>query len=234
MKQLYKAFEQLNIDAGQETILKFREFMGLVLEWNKKVNLTAITDENNFINKHFVDSVLCAGFDEVQAARTIIDVGTGAGFPGVPLALVFPDKEFLLIDSTGKKVKILSEIIRELALSNITTLHARAEELARTEQYREKFDLCVSRAVADLAALSEYCLPFVKPGGYFISYKGPDAEKEFESAAKAIKILGGEACGIRKASLEGFDLDHNMVVISKIIKTPEIYPGNKVSRETSK
>jgi 16S rRNA (guanine527-N7)-methyltransferase len=224
MKQLENAFEQLNISVSNKTVLKFEKYMKLILEWNQKVNLTAITEESDFINKHFIDSILCADFAELKNAKTIIDVGTGAGFPGVPLALVFPEKQFLLIDSVGKKLKVLKEILNNLEISNVELLHTRAEDLAHKEEYREKFDLCVSRAVANLAALTEYCLPFISIGGTFISYKGPGVSEELKESASAIKLLGGDAGEIRKINLEGFGLDHNMIVIKKKRKTPEKYP----------
>jgi len=225
MKQLENAFEQLNITTRAETVSKFERYMKLVLAWNEKVNLTAIKDENDFIKKHFIDSILCAGFSELINAETVIDVGTGAGFPGVPLALIFPQKQFLLIDSTGKKIKILGEITAALEIPNVTLIHARAEELSRKEEYREKFDLCVSRAVANLAVLSEYCLPFVSAGGSFISYKGPDTDKEVKEAKRKIKALGGDIADIRKVELLGFDLDHSFIIVKK---------NRNVSRETFK
>jgi len=215
MDQLSKAFERLGIETSGETISKFKKYMDMVLSWNEKVNLTAITEESDFIKKHFIDSVLCACFDELKNAGKIIDVGTGAGLPGVPLALVFPEKQFILIDSTAKKIKILNEIVKTLGLPNITAIHARAEELARMEEHGEKYDLCVSRAVANLSALSGYCLPFVKPGGSFIAYKGPGPDVEVKAAEKAIRALGGELCGVKKVYLEGHDLDHSFIVIKK-------------------
>ena len=224
MEQLYNAFSQLNIKVNEEALLKFERFKELVLSWNEKVNLTSITDENDFIKKHLIDSILCADFDEIKRAENIIDVGTGAGFPGVPLALVFPEKQFLLMDSTGKKVKILNEMVKTLELPNIKTIHARAEDLAHNEGHREKYDLCVSRAVANLAVLSEYCLPFVKIGGSFISYKGPDTGEEVKAAGKAVQTLGGKVACIKKASLEGWGLDHSFIIIGKNKKTPEKYP----------
>ena len=224
MKQLENAFEQLNISIGSETVFKFEKYMKLILEWNEKVNLTAITDEDDFIKKHFIDSILCVGFDEIKNADTVIDVGTGAGFPGVPLALVFPDKQFLLIDSLGKRIKILYEILETLEISNVTLIHTRAEDLAHKKEYREKFDICFSRAVANLATLAEYCLPFVNIGGAFISYKGPDAGEELKEAGNAIKLLGGEAEDIRKVNIEGFDLDHNIIIVKKKRNTPVKYP----------
>ena len=203
------------MEVSEATISKFSKYMELVLSWNEKVNLTSITDESDFIEKHFIDSILCANFEELRIAGKVIDVGTGAGFPGAPLALAFPKKQFLLIDSTGKKIRILDEIIKAIDISNVTTLHARAEELARKGEYKEKFDLCVSRAVADLAALSGYCLPFVKAGGSFIAYKGPDVNGELRKAGKAIKNFGGELAVVRKVSIEGCGLDHSFVVIKK-------------------
>ena len=191
MEMLAKALEQLNIPASAETLSRFFDYMRLTLQWNEKVNITKITDEGDFIKKHFIDSLLCAGFDEVKTAETVIDVGTGAGFPGAPLAMIFPEKQFLLIDSTGKKIKILEEVLKSVGISNVLLLHARAEELARDSGYRGKFDLCVSRAVAKLAVLAGYCLPFVKAGGSFISYKGPGVFEEMEEAERVIKKLGG-------------------------------------------
>lgn len=224
MKQLELAFEQLNIKANSDTTHKFEQYMKLVLAWNEKVNLTAITDEENFIKKHFVDSLLCAEFDELKNAKTVIDVGTGAGFPGVPIALIFPDKQFLLIDSLNKRIKILKEMLNELGVSNVEVLHSRAEDLAHKKEYREKFDICVSRAVANLAVLAEYCLPFINIGGFFISYKGSDIEEELDGAKKAITLLGGKITDIRNTSIDDFDLNHNMIIIRKEKQTQSKYP----------
>ena len=224
MKQLENALEQLQITTTDKTVNKFQKYMELVLAWNEKVNLTAVTEQDEFIKKHFIDSILCADFDELKNANTVIDVGTGAGFPGVPLALIFPDKQFLLIDSLNKRMKILEEILGELGVSNVSVLHTRAENLAHKKEYREKFDMCVSRAVANLSVLTEYCLPFIKRGGFFISYKGPSAIEELKGAGKAIKLLGGEVKDIRKKELEDFDLDHNMIIIKKERQTPNKYP----------
>jgi len=224
VKQLENAFEQLQITITDKIVNKFQKYMELVLAWNEKVNLTAVTERDEFIKKHFIDSILCADFDELKNANTIIDVGTGAGFPGVPLALIFPEKQFLLIDSLNKRMKILEEMLSEIEVSNVSVLHTRAEDLAHKKEYRETFDICVSRAVANLAVLSEYCLPFINLGGFFISYKGPSALEELAQADKAIKLLGGEVKDIVKKELEDFDLDHNMVIIKKERHTPNKYP----------
>ena len=170
MDSLKKALDELNISYTEKQIQQFASYMDGVLEWNEKVNLTAITEHEEFIAKHFVDSVLCADFDEFKNAKTVIDVGTGGGFPGVPLAIMAPDKKFVLMDSLNKRLKIIDELTAEAGIMNTQTVHARAEELARNKNHREKYDVCVSRAVANLTTLSEYCLPFIKVGGYLLAY----------------------------------------------------------------
>ena len=192
------------------------------MEWNEKINLTAIKDRDEFIVKHLVDSILCVGFPEYQNSESVIDVGTGAGFPGVPLSIVSPDKEFLLADSLNKRLKVIDDLTGKLGIYNVETIHGRAEELARNKNYRARFDLCVSRAVANMAVLAEYCLPFIRKGGYLLAYKGPDAEEELKNAEKAIKILGGKIIRIESTPLEGYE--HNIVVIEKVKDTPAKYP----------
>ena len=173
MDKIRKALDELGIKYNDEMIGKFSIYMDGVLEWNEKINLTAITDRDEFIEKHFIDSVLAAGASEVLNAENVIDVGTGAGFPGIPLAIIFPDKEFVLMDSLNKRLKVINDLCRRADINNVTTVHCRAEELAKNREHREKYDLCISRAVANMSTLSEYCLPFIKPGGYFLAYKGP-------------------------------------------------------------
>ena len=162
MEMLKQAMEAFGYDSSADTLGRFEKYMQLILEWNEKVNLTAITERDEFIKKHFVDSLCCLPLEEYKQSEIVIDVGTGAGFPGMPLAIVSPDKKFLLVDSLNKRIKILNEIIDELGLKNVEAVHGRAEELARNKLYREQFDICVSRAVSRLSVLSEYCLPFVK------------------------------------------------------------------------
>ena len=195
-----------------------------ILAWNEKVNLTNITDPAEFRIKHNADSLMCVDFPEFLDAETVIDVGTGGGFPGIPLAVYAPEKQFTLLDSLNKRLKIIDELAGELGIKNITLVHGRAEDAARAKEHREKYDLCVSRAVSNLATLSEYCLPFIKVGGYLLAYKGPGAEEEVKEAAKALKTLGGSLVDIRETSMEEYGLDHRILVIKKVRNTPKAYP----------
>ena len=195
-----------------------------ILAWNEKVNLTNITDPAEFRIKHNADSLMCVDFPEFLEAETVIDVGTGGGFPGIPLAVYAPEKQFTLLDSLNKRLKIIDELAGELGIKNITLVHGRAEDAARAKEHREKYDLCVSRAVSNLATLSEYCLPFIKVGGYLLAYKGPGAEEEVKEAAKALKTLGGSLVDIRETSMEEYGLDHRILVIKKVRNTPKAYP----------
>ena len=192
--------------------------------WNKKVNLTRITEPQDFMVKHFLDSVACFNWGEVQVAKTIIDIGTGAGFPGIPLAILFEEKKFILMDSTGKKINILSEIKNNLQLKNVELIHGRAEILAHENLYREKFDLCVSRAVAAMPVLCEFCLPFVKVGGYFFSYRGEKVKVEQRDSKKAIQVLGGGSSEIRSTELLSYGLNHSIIVVEKNKHTSKEYP----------
>ena len=200
------------------------KYMEGILAWNEKVNLTNITDPAEFRIKHNADSLMCVDFPEFLEAETVIDVGTGGGFPGIPLAVYAPEKQFTLLDSLNKRLKIIDELAGELGIKNITIVHGRAEDAARAKEHREKYDLCVSRAVSNLATLSEYCLPFIKVGGYLLAYKGPGAEEEVKEAAKALKTLGGSLVDIRETSMEEYGLDHRILVIKKVRNTPKAYP----------
>ncbi len=222
MNKLTDAFEKLNIPFDNEMIEKYHIYMEGIIAWNEKINLTAITDHDDFITKHFVDSVLCYHFDEYINAESVIDVGTGAGFPGIPLAILSEDKQFVLADSLNKRLRVINDVAEQGGIDNIETVHGRAEELAKNGKYRQQFDVCVSRAVANLAVLAEYCLPFIRKGGYLLAYKGPDAENEVKVAEKAIKILGGKLRRIESVSLDGYH--HNIAVIEKIKDTPAKYP----------
>ena len=224
LNPLKKSFEAMNIENSQELIEKFRIYMEGVLEWNEKVNLTTITDPDEFVIKHFIDSIICANYPEYINAVKIIDVGTGAGFPGIPLSIISPEKEFILMDSLNKRLKIIDELCQRADIKNVVTLHARAEELAKNKAYRERYDLCVSRAVANMAVLAEYCLPFIKVGGFLMAYKGPEAENEVREAEHALSLLGGRAEEIRNGNLKEFGIDHKVVVIKKVSNTPSKYP----------
>jgi len=224
MDLLISVLKKLNLPYDDHTISKFERYMDLILQWNEKVNLTSITDKDEFIKKHYVDSLVCCEYNQFKVSNKIIDVGTGAGFPGIPLAIVNPEKEFLLMDSLNKKIKIIDEIAAEIRINNIKVCHGRAEDLAQNKTYREKYDLCVSRAVANLAVLSEYCLPFVKVGGWFAAYKSISAEEEIKNSLNAIEILGGKLEKTEAFKMSGYDLDHDIIFIKKAKKTLTKYP----------
>ena len=220
---LQKQLAKSGIEVREEQVIRLQEYMRLVLERNGSVNLTSITDEEEFIQKHYIDSLSCARRPEFQTAKKIIDVGTGAGFPGVPLAICFPDKEFTLIDSLRKRTRIVEEFCGQLQIGNVRVMHGRAEELAR-QDLREQFDLCVSRAVANLSTLCELCLPFVRKGGWFISYKGPSGEEEAIRAERAIGLLGGKLKEIDRIDPEEGMSGHQLIIIKKTSLTNQKYP----------
>lgn len=224
----------------EEILLSYMEH---ILAANENINLTAITEREEFIAKHIIDSLSCMALPQYEEAETVIDVGTGGGFPGVPLAVASPEKRFLLLDSLNKRLKVVSEICEELGIENVETIHGRAEELASAgsrpsknggnSDLRESFDLCLSRAVADLKVLCELCLPFVKVGGCFIAYKGADCEKEVDSASKAIEILGGRLLDVvPQPAVAGMD-EHNLVIIKKEAPTDPRYPRRAGKPERS-
>lgn len=217
--------EQLNsigVQASAEQIELMTRYMEMILDRNQHINLTAIKDPDEFLLRHYVDSAAVMNIPEYQEACSILDLGTGAGFPGVPLAILSPDKEFVLLDSLRKRLNVIEEFCGELGIHNVKVLHARAEDAGRDKKIREKMDLCVSRAVADLSVLSEYCLPVVRKGGAFIAYKGSDVESEAREAQKAIRVLGGKLDRIEKISVQG--MEHSLLVIHKNSKTPAQYP----------
>ena len=224
MEALKEALQTMGIETEEALLKKFIGYMDGVLEWNEKVNLTTITDSEEFVIKHFIDSVICADYPEYADAERIIDVGTGAGFPGVPLAIISPEKKFFLMDSLNKRLRIIDELCMENNIKNVNTIHARAEELAKNKAHREKYDLCVSRAVANMAVLAEYCLPFIRTGGFLMAYKGPDAESEIAEASHALSLLGGHIEEVREGNLKEFGINHKVVVIKKIKNTPPKFP----------
>ena len=208
-------------------------YYDMVVEKNKVMNLTGITEYKEFVIKHFLDSLSICKTGITLEGKKIIDVGTGAGFPGIPLKIVYPDTNIVLMDSLNKRLVFLNEVIAALNLKEIVTLHGRAEELGSNPKYREQFDLCVSRAVARLSTLAEYCVPFVKKGGYFISYKSGSIEEELSEANKAIGILGGKSENPVLFNLAEEEMGRSFIIISKVESTPKKYPrqAGKPSKE---
>ena len=207
--------KEIGVKVSPAQAEQFQIYLDLLLERNTVMNLTAITDPEEAVIKHFVDSlsiVKVNGFDNVTS---IIDVGTGAGFPGIPLKIVFPEIKITLLDSLNKRIKFLNAVIDELELENIETIHGRAEDFSKKEDYREQYDLCVSRAVANLATLSEYCLPYVKVGGCFIPYKSGEIDEELNNSKKAVQILGGKIEEVVKFQLPDTDIGRSFVKIKK-------------------
>ncbi|AQM60855.1 16S rRNA (guanine(527)-N(7))-methyltransferase RsmG [Clostridium baratii] len=218
------AADEVNIEFNEDMYNKFIKYMRLVQEWNQKINLTAITEDEDFIKKHFIDCIKAFKSPELKNAKTVIDVGTGAGFPGMPIAILREDIEVTLLDSLNKRINFLDLVVRELGLKNVTTIHSRAEDGARNKNLRESFDIATSRAVANMAVLSEFCLPYVKISGYFVALKGPAIEEELENSKKALSVLGGKLLRVDETIIEDTDLNHNIVVVEKIKECPKIYP----------
>lgn len=213
-----------NITLNEKQRTQFLTYYEMLVEKNKVMNLTAVTEFDEVLKKHFLDSISLCQFERFKEKMTMLDLGTGAGFPGIPLKIVFPELQITLADSLNKRILFLEEVIEELELTGITAVHARAEELAKNKDYREQFDYCVSRAVANLSTLSEYCLPFVKLGGTFISYKSGEIEEEAAAAKHAIFLLGGKLKDIQKFEIPETDLHRSFVMIEKVKKTPKAYP----------
>lgn len=221
---LEEGCKELGITLDEIQKKQFTDFYEYLVEKNKVMNLTGITEFQEVLIKHFLDSLACVKAVDMSRIKRIMDIGTGAGFPGVPLKIAFPHLEACLLDSLKKRVNFLEETFQMLKLENITAIHGRAEEYAKNKQYRETYDLCVSRAVSNLATLSEYCLPYVKTGGYFISYKSGTVQEEVEQAQKAIKILGGKIQDVVYFQLPDSEIQRSLVVIEKIKATPGRYP----------
>ena len=223
MELLKTSAKKMGIELSQNQLEKFDLYKKLLLEWNEKMNLTAITDDEGIAIKHFADSISVLPLIENKNA-SLIDVGTGAGFPGIPLKIANDGFKVTLLDSLNKRITFLEEVKKELGITNLECIHSRAEDGGRNADLREKFDYCVSRAVARLSVLSEYCMPFVAVGGYFISLKGPDAAEELTEAQKAISVLGGKVEKVVEITIPESDLKHCAVVIKKIKSTPKAYP----------
>lgn len=210
-----------SIKVSDEEIEKLYKYMVGIIEWNDKVNVTAITEEKLFIVKHFIDSLLINHY--LQGKERIIDIGTGGGFPGIPLKILNKDKKFVLIDSVNKKLNVIRDLSGKIRLENLEIIHSRAEDLASKKEYRETFDVATTRAVSNLSTILEYMLPFVKVGGIAVCMKGPNYKEELDGAKKAIEMLGGKFEHIESFNLEG-EMERNVLVIRKVKNTPNKFP----------
>jgi 16S rRNA (guanine527-N7)-methyltransferase len=223
-KMLSEGMVEMGFHPTEEMLDQFELYKMLLLDWNTRINLTTITDDEGIVNKHFLDSLTCLMGPVDFQGKKVLDLGTGAGFPGVPLKILEPGIKITLMDSLNKRIKYLDELCHALSLKDVVCLHARAEEAAREKTLRENFDIVVSRAVANLSTLAEYCLPFVRVDGYFIAQKTNEAIDEIHEAEKAIQILGGSKPQIIKVSIPHTDFEHNLVIIRKTRPTPPVYP----------
>ncbi|WP_079412702.1 16S rRNA (guanine(527)-N(7))-methyltransferase RsmG [Alkalithermobacter paradoxus] len=233
---LINGLKELNIDADESLFYKFETYKELLLEWNKKINLTAIEDEKEIYIKHFIDSLSCFTTQYIKNGDSVIDVGTGAGFPGVPFKIYKEDLKLTLLDSLNKRINFLKEVCTNLKLKDVEFVHGRAEDFGQNPDYREKYDIATARAVANLAVLLEYCVPFIKVGGHFICLKGPSADEEMKDSQKAIQTLGMEFVEKINIKLPYTDINHVILVFKKIKNTPKKYPrkAGKPSKEPIK
>ena len=219
---LFDGAKKLGIEMDNDKADKLIKYAQMLVEWNEKINLTAITDKEGIATKHFLDSMSATVTGKLKGK--VIDVGCGAGFPGLVLKIVCPEIELVLFDSLKKRITFLDEVIKELGLSGVKTVHMRAEDGGKSPELRAGFDTVVSRAVANMGVLSEWCIPFLKEGGYFLALKGPAAEDEIKSAKRGISILGGEVEEIMDIEIPFTDLSHKIVIVKKVRQTPMKYP----------
>lgn len=224
MERLRKKAMQMGIVLDDTQISQFQTYFEMLIEKNKVMNLTAITEKEEVIDKHFADSLAFAQTGLETSGKRLLDLGTGAGFPGIPLKIAFPEMEVLLLDSLNKRVRFLQDVIRELNLQGIDAVHGRAEDFAKQKAYRENFDYVVSRAVANLAVLSEYCLPYVSVEGYFLPYKSGDIQREIDESRKAVKILGGSVEDVVSFEIPGTDIHRTILKIRKKTAAPKRFP----------
>ena len=224
-KVFLENLKTIDVEISEKQLEQFNSYFEILVEWNKVMNLTGITEYDEVLLKHFVDS-LCFNPNKLIKSDKIslIDVGTGAGFPGLPIKIAYDNVDVVLLDSLNKRIKFLDEVITKLGLKNIKTIHSRAEDGGRNKDLREKFDIAISRAVANLASLAEYNLPFVKVGGYFVAMKSGEIDEEAANAKKAISLLGGEIEKIEKFQLPNSDIDRSLVIVKKIKATSKKYP----------
>ncbi len=221
---LEERLKDISIQLDDNKRNQFMDFYKLLIEWNQYMNLTAITEYEELVEKHFVDSLSIVKAINLCEKENIIDIGTGAGFPGIPIKIIYPHLKVTLLDSLNKRVKFLNTIIEKLELKNINVIHGRAEDYAKQKEYREKYELCVSRAVANLSTLSEYCIPYISVGGMFISYKSDEIDEELLKSKNAVKILGAKISDVIRFQLPGTDIRRSFIKIEKIKNTPKIYP----------
>lgn len=227
MKQndpLRDSLDKLKIQYNDEQIEQFRSYYELLTEWNKKINLTAITGYEDVVRKHFIDSIMICSLLDLNKDIRIIDVGTGAGFPGIPIKILNPDCRIVLLDSLNKRVRFLETVVDELGLENVECIHGRAENVSREKKYRASFDLSVSRAVANLSTLCEYCIPFLKKGGMFVSYKSDKADDEINGSENAVRTLGSEITSVKEIALPETDIVRKFIMITNIKEVSNIYP----------
>lgn len=224
IEQLEEGIRQLGLNLSTDQLNQFITYYEILVEWNQVMNLTAITEFDEVVQKHFVDSLSIVKAVDMKEKLNIIDIGTGAGFPGIPIKIAFPHVEVVLLDSLNKRIQFLNEVIQTLQLKGIRAVHGRAEDFSRNKEYREVFDLGVSRAVANLASLAEYCMPYVKVGGTFLPYKSGKIEEELEQSKKAIHVLGGKIEDKVLFQLPNSDIERAFVKIKKVQSTPKSYP----------
>lgn len=224
MSEIKEVFDKMHIELPDGALELLNRYYEMLIDTNKVMNLTAITEYSEVVIKHFADSAAIGCITDMNGNIDVIDVGTGAGFPGIVLKIVYPQLSVVLLDSLNKRVNFLKNVITELGLTDISAIHGRAEDIARNKDYREKFDLCVSRAVANMSSLSEYCLPFVKVGGRFIPYKADGCDEEVKTASKAVNTLGGKIRKIESYVIPDTDICRKFVVIDKIRNTSAKYP----------
>ena len=221
---LVNGARELGVELSEKQVEQFMMYKELLQEWNEKMNLTAITEDVEVITKHFLDCMTVNNALDMSEKKTVIDIGTGAGFPGLVIKIAFPHLKVTLVDSLKKRLTFLETVINELGLKDVTCVHSRAEDLGKNKAYREHFDICASRAVANLAVLSEYTLPFVKVGGYLIALKGQKLDEELEQGKKAVQILGGQLDEVVHTGVPFTDLDHKIAKIKKVKTTAAKYP----------
>lgn len=224
---LVESFQKFGYELSEKQINQFLTYADMLVEWNEKMNLTAITEFEEIVWKHFIDSV--AVYQSKCVPKELfnghmIDVGTGAGFPGIPLKIIYPNLRITLLDSLNKRIGFLQEVVKACELNQVELVHGRAEDYGRDPKYREKYDLCVSRAVANLATLSEYCIPFIRRGGTFISYKAADIKDELKAGKKAVSVFGAEVKEVDSFVINGSDIPRSLIIMKKINSTPKKYP----------